>query len=239
MKRLVILVALTTFVAGCIGTPAQQGATPVEQTPTMTDGTTPTTETDATNETNATVTVRGVISQQPYALGDPKVSDAAEGVSERLRGTTVVVRTVTDGPAALRNRTVLIEYMGLPPGVNTSDGEVGPGRTDIVHLEGTYDRDANRITVDPAVQGHNITIVGADDSVREPPVVGREGDTVSVDLYDYRYDTEPGDNISAGGATIRIEDDETATVTNGSVRYGESLLKLLNGPRVVITERPD
>lgn len=215
------------------GTPAEPNATDTGQNGAA--------DSDQSNQT--AVAVRGVISQTPYSLSDPLNRPAVEGPVTKPHGTTLVVRSVTDGPSRLRDRTVLVRYSGYSPGRNTypggntSDAPVGPARGDMVRLNGTYNPATNRIRVDR--NGFDITIVDTNSTASAPRVVGTAGDTVSIDRYTYGYDFEYGSNMSYRGTTIRLEDDETATVVEGQVRYGNAFPSYFGGPTAVITERPD
>ena len=247
-----MVVAVLVCFSGCIGSPADQSATPTpeQQTPASTSEPN---ETGVSNGTSTAekshVTVRGVISQRPRPLSNPLVKPATIEPVMGPHITTFVVQSVTEGPVQLRNRTVLVEYTGFAPDINTSDGAGGPGRGDILHLEGTYNPDRNRIAVDGPGARDAFSVVGTNASVRRPPIVGRERDTVGIGLQNFGDGLQPGDTVTEYGyraddgttvveSKLRIEDNGTATVTVGSVRYGEAFLKSFGEARVVVTEQP-
>jgi hypothetical protein len=184
---------------------------------------------------NSEVKLQGVIVHTPYSLSNPAIDQHSVQPSAETHAAPVHITEVVTGPNNLENQTVITTYQSLPPTQNNSAPFVG----DDIEISGYYDSSSHRINTSEPNEGKNIQIIGNSTDYPSPPVVGRTGETVRINSYDFTPDAATTDILTKNNAKIKLIDKNQARVTEGNVSYGESFSNPLNGKIVEITQHPN
>lgn len=225
-RNVLLVVFLLIVSAGCTAiVPTDSGSpkgTEADDTASRTEVATDGGMTD--DDGSGSVMVRGTVLNSPTAL-EPPASTNPEYGSEGVWNYTAVLRvtTVERGPASLEDEIVLVHYSYYPQQRALEENFSTIKQGSVVEISGKYDGNHNLLT--SANNGTNqptLNLVGSDSDRPVVPIVGREGTVVGIETYRLVNGSSNVSTLSTDDTTIRVMNESTARVIEGSARLGDT-----------------
>lgn len=174
------------------------------------------------------VTVTGVLTTEPAELENPTPRNPEKGQSGTFNyGSVLYITKVQTGPAALANTSILIHFEHIPE--HRAEDFPKPGA--VIEANGTYRPGFNVLVTssDREATERGLSVVRRNASAPKPPIVGEEGDRVRIRRYVFSDSASDVQRVGRDGTTIRLVDNSTAVVEEGSVELGETFYADFNG----------